>query len=228
MQSRRSGVGREVAAFTVIVALIVAGTVFLWFPPVNLSSSTVRTTTGTPTNDGSNVIVSSGGPGGGTLSSFQTYQELRQFITSNAKSTQQYYQTRNGMGGPPVMFGGGLTTLTTTSTVTAAASTSTTTVAGGAVPGVANAVASGDYTTTNNQVAGVDELDRVKTDGSYLSVATSQSVSIIKAQGNATAIVATIRLPTSNILGISMDAQRLAIIAQASNSASTSLRLYDI
>ncbi len=154
------------------------------------------------------------------MSSFQTYHQLDQFITANAKSAQQ-------SGGPGVFFGGGLfpgmtTTVNGAMTMTTTA-VSTTTVAAGA------AATSSGYTTTNNQVQGVDELDMVKTDGTYLYVASSQTVSIIKAQpANSTTVVSTISLPTSDILGISVAPQRLAVIAQSNVDASVDLRLYDI
>ena len=52
------------------------------------------------------------------------------------------------------------------------------------------------FTTTNDQVQGVDELDIVKTDGTYLYVASSQAVSIIRAYPvNETSVVSTIGLP---------------------------------
>jgi inhibitor of cysteine peptidase len=196
---QRHGVRREELAWAAVLVLIVAGSAFLWFPRNAASNSPVSTTAG------------SAAPG--TLNAFQTYQELHQFITSNAKSTQQY---RTYLGVPGIMDAqAGMTT-----TVTAASTN---------VAGAAAVPATSGFTTTNNQVQGVDELDTVKTDGSYLYVATSQSVSIIKAQpANSTSIVSTIRLPNANIMGIAMVPQRLAVIAQGSASTSINLRLYDV
>ena len=171
MQRVQRGVGRESAVFAAVLVLIVAGSAFLWFPR-DPSTTVVSTTTGTATP--------------GTLSSFQTYQELHQFIVANAKSAQQ---NGYGFGGPGIIMAGGVAQLAipyaNTNAVQSAAS------------------ATPDYTTTNNQVAGVDELDTVKTDGSYLYVASSQSVTIIKAQpAGSTSVVSTIKLPEANILGI--------------------------
>ena len=107
-----------------------------------------------------------------------------------------------------------------TTTAMSTATTMANAAAGSATP---------SFTTTNNQVQGVDELDVVKTDGSYLYVANSQSVSIIKTQpASSTSIVSTISLPTSDILGIALVPQRLAVIAQSNVNASVSLRLYDV
>ena len=53
-------------------------------------------------------------------------------------------------------------------------------VAGPAAP-VASPAPGGDYSGTNVQVAGIDELDTVKTDGSYLYLAGSQDVAIVRA-----------------------------------------------
>jgi inhibitor of cysteine peptidase len=201
------GVGREELAWTVFLVLIVSGAALLWLPRNTASNPPVSTTAGSATP--------------GTLSSFQTYQDLHQFITSNAKSTQQYqqqYQMRNGVvfGGPGIMNAQAGVTMTTTATTTVAA-------------GVAGVPEAPSYTTTNNQVKGVDELDMVKTDGTYLYVANSQSVSIIKAQpASSTSTVATIGLPTSDILGIAMVPQRLAVISQSNVNASVNLRLYDV
>ena len=210
--SQRRGIGREELAWSVFLVMIVAGAAFLWFPRgTNPNPPSVTTTS--PTTTGSAV------PAPGTLSSFQTYQELHQFITSNAKSTQQYEASSGIFMGIPVPgVKNAQGAMTTTATMTAA---STTTVAG--------AAAGSDYTTTNNQVKGVDELDVVKTDGSYLYVASSQSVSIIKAQpADSTAVVSTITMPKAAILGIAMVPQRLAVIARSNVDASVSLRLYDV
>lgn len=203
---QRRGIGREDMAWAAFLVLIVAGAAFLWFPR-NATPTTTVSTSGLPT-------ASNAAPG--TLSSFQTYNELNQFITSNAKSAQQY-------GGPNKLFFGGPVP-GVMNAQGAMTTTATTTVAAGASP-----AANGDYTTTNNQVQGVDELDKVKTDGTYLYVATSQSVSIIKTQpANATSIVAAIHLPNADIMGIAMVPQRLAVIAQGSTGNSISLRLYDV
>ena len=56
-------------------------------------------------------------------------------------------------------------------------------VAGPAAPAapIAGPALGGDYSGTNVQVAGIDELDTVKTDGSYLYLAGSHDVAIVRA-----------------------------------------------
>ena len=162
------------------------------------------------------------------MSSFQTYSELHQFITANAKSVQQYESSLNFpgvmMGGTTTVFAGTTTvqgSMTTTMTVSSA------TTEAGAVP--ASGSTSSGYTTTNDQVQGVDELDTVKTDGTYLYVASSQTVAIIQTQpASSTSILSTIRLPTSEILGIAIAPQRLAVVAQSNLNSSVDVRLYDL
>jgi uncharacterized secreted protein with C-terminal beta-propeller domain len=227
MQSvNRSGVGRDVVVFVAVFSLIVAGTAILALPPRGLSNSTTTTSTNTTsTSIDTNNYTSVANAKPGTLSSFQTYQELHQFIAANAKSAQQrnanYPGVFWGIANPPVAQGAMVTTTVAAGqTVNAIAST---TVAAGASPG------SPSFTTSNVQVQGVDELDKVKTDGVYLYVATSQSISIIKAfPANSAALVSTISLPNHNILGISIAPQRLAVISQSRVNASVDLRLYDL
>src|SRR5438132_12030108 len=112
---QRSGVGREELGWAAVIVLVVAGAAFLSVP---------RSATSTTTSV-SSVSGTGGSLGPGTLNSFQTYQELNQFITSNAKSTQQY-QARSGLswGASGPVFAGG---------VVPPAVASTTTVAGAAV-----------------------------------------------------------------------------------------------
>lgn len=66
---------------------------------------------------------------------------------------------------------------------------------GGDVPvalqqaGVGPGSASGDFSSTNNQVAGVDEADRVRTDGSFLYMLTSDALLVIDADPASLAVV---------------------------------------
>jgi inhibitor of cysteine peptidase len=151
-------------------------------------------------------------PGGSTsiampqnLSAFQSDSQLQQYITSNAKSAQQY--GRWGIG-----FGGGLMFKTLLP-----------------VGGVANgapvlAAVSSDssapsFTQTNVQVQGVDEPDRVKTDGTHLFVSTQNSVSIINAYPpTSAAVLSTLKFPNVNVIGLEMTKDRLMVIDQKSGS----------
>ena len=109
-------------------------------------------------------------PGSGTahavaegLGSFSSYVQLQDFIAANARSAQQYSRRGTWFGQPPMAFGGDLKTLTTLAATSAAAQSTPT------------------FTGTNVQVQGVDEPDRVKTDGTNLFVSTSNAVTILKA-----------------------------------------------
>ena len=201
--------GREELLWAGFLILILAGAALLWLP---------RNTSPTPPVSTTVLPITTTSIGGistpGTLSSFQTYSELNQFITANAKSVQQY---QNSLNFPGVMMGA-----TTTMTMSSATAMTTT------VAAAAGTTTSG-YTTTNKQVQGVDELDTVKTDGSYLYVASSQEVSIIRAQpASSTGVVSIISFPTSNVLGMGLAPQRLAVIAQSNVNDSVQVRLYDV
>jgi inhibitor of cysteine peptidase len=232
MSSRTDG--ENVAILTVILALLLGGGVILSVPYGGPASQTAGPTSGrstlsnAPADDpnaaGTNSRDGVTGPpdtadaAPGTLSSFQTYSELNNFIAANAKSMQQdtaYPGT--------VTIEGGMTSTTTT------VATMTSTFAESASSTVATTSGGPSFTTTNNQVQGVDELDIVKTDGTYLYVASSQAVTIIRAYPvDATSVVSTIDLPNFSVIGISLAPQRLAILGQGLVNSSVSLRLYDI
>ena len=208
-------------AWAVFLVIIFAGTVIVAFPRAaapNTTGSTGGTTTGTTTG-----AMTGGNATQGTLNAFQTYKELGQYITANAKSVQEEVNGLEFGGATMTMVQGPVTmsTVTVTGTMTMAASTTT-------VAGAEASSSTSGYTTTNNQVQGVDELDIVKTDGSYLYVASSQTVSIIKAQGSSTTTVSKITLPTSDIIGIEIQPQRLAVVAQSNLNSSVEIRLYNM
>ncbi len=93
------------------------------------------------------------------LDSFRSYSQLQDFMAANAKSAQQYNRQGTWLGGPLKAFGG------MTATATFAANVAT--PSGPATP---------TFTGTNVQVQGVDEPDRVKTDGTHLFVSTGNAV----------------------------------------------------
>ncbi len=78
------------------------------------------------------------------------------------------------------------------------------------------------YSTTNVQVSGIDELDRVKTDGTYLYVASADTVAIIRAYPpSAMAVVARISMGNSgggtyptvgHVVGLFLNEGRLAVL----------------
>jgi inhibitor of cysteine peptidase len=163
---------------------------------------------GAPTSNGSTSNVVPQG-----LSSFESYSQLQQYVTANAKSAQQY--NRHGVflgggvlnvnGGLPVEFGGQVMALT--ASITSAPS----------------------FTGTNVQVQGVDEPDRVKTDGTHLFVSTQNSVAVINAYPpNSTVILSTLRFKSMNVLGLEIAQSRLMVIGQQNSAVPTvQLLLYD-
>ncbi len=176
----------------------------------------------------------SGNAGPQSLSSFQSYAQLQQYIDANAKSAQQYNRWGIGFGGP-LVFGGVVRD-----------------VNGAMVPGVMTLTASigsvgstPSFTGTNVQVQGVDEPDRVKTDGTHLYVATQDSVSIINAYPpNSTAVLSTLTYANMTVVGLETAQNRLMVIAgppaypiyrimplvaypQYSSTSSVELLLYD-
>ncbi len=165
-------------------------------------------------------------PGGSTaapqgLNAFQSDSQLQQFITANAKSAQQYSRWGIGFGGPVfwngvkgvfTTFGGVTSTVTALATLQASVS---------AVP---------SFTGTNVQVQGVDEPDRVKTDGTHLFVSTQDAVTIINAYPpNSTAVLAKLSFPTMSVLGLETAQDRLMVIGQTNGvTPAVELVLYDV
>ncbi len=162
-------------------------------------------------------MVHPGGPNVATsqgLATFESYYQLQRYIDANAKSAQQY--TGNGVWfggeGLPVFGAPGIATLTVTEASTAS-----------------DVSSSPVFTGTNVQVQGVDELDRVKTDGKYLFVSTGHSVTVISAYPpNSASVLSTLSFPNANILGLELGQNRLAVVNQRnSNSTYIDVLLYD-
>ncbi len=168
-------------------------------------------------------IVSTGGSTPKTalqgLKSFQSYSQLQDYMSANAKSAQQYNMWGVGFGGwGPVVPGAlGAVTFTAEATMTESSATESSI---GNLP---------SYTGTNNQVQGVDELDRVKTDGTHLFVATQDSVALIDAYPpNSTSILSSLSFPSHQMLGLEAAANRLMVLVQTnSGTGGVGLLLYD-
>ena len=95
-----------------------------------------------------------------TVKRFSSYEELKNFVKTNMETASMYY----GYG---VLTDGFAPMMAKTAAV------------GEAVPAVAGG--SEDYSTTNIQVAGVDEADIVKNDGKYIYVVSGKKIVIIDA-----------------------------------------------
>jgi len=146
------------------------------------------------------------------LGSFQSYPQLQGYISTNARSAQQYSRYGTWFGGPAVVFGMAGVSLLTAAT----ASLSTT-------------AAPVSFTGTNVQVQGVDEPDTVKTDGTHLFVLTSDAVTIMNAYPPSSAsVLSTISFQNSNVVGIEITQGRLAVIDQRySNGSYIDILIYN-
>src|SRR5438552_16437121 len=72
------------------------------------------------------------------------------------------------------------------------------------------------HSETNNQVAGVDELDTVKTDGRYIYTVSNNTVVIVRAYPVTNAqLVSRISILNQTIDGIFLNGDRLAIVSEA-------------
>ncbi len=97
---------------------------------------------------------------------------------------------------------------------------------GGVGPGTYSLEGSGDYSGTNVQAAGVDELDFMKTDGTYLYLVSGNNVTIVRAvPPTGMAVVAQIHASelgvdlgpneTLWVGGVFVDGSRLAVVSQS-------------
>ena len=206
MQTKlQGGTRRADAAVFVVIVLTVSAVVAVFSFASN----------GTTPHGGSSPTALSQG-----LASFQNDSQLQKYIDANAKSAQQY--NRNGVlfgGGPGLMIAGGIVPVFGTLTTLAAATASSAT----------SSAAAPAFTGTNVQVQGVDEPDKVKTDGTHLFVSTGTSVKIIDAYPpNSSSVVSTLAFPNAEVLGLEVDQNRLMVIDQRNTNATyVDLLLYD-
>ena len=98
------------------------------------------------------------------FNSFKSRAELAWFLEEKAKVTENNWRVFGGVTG-------GIVSFDSTFAIVASAATAAKSAAQGA----------GDYSTTNIQVAGVDEADVVKTDGTYIYLSKGDTVYIVLA-----------------------------------------------
>jgi uncharacterized secreted protein with C-terminal beta-propeller domain len=124
------------------------------------------------------------------IRTFSSYEELKNFLAANTQGGYYNY------GGGPLdakVFGAR---------------------APNAVPEyVAGSDSGQSYSTTNIQVAGVDEADIVKTDGAYIYVIANNIVYILDANPQSAQVLAKITFNNTNLAGIflSQDSNRLVV-----------------
>ncbi|MBN2541017.1 MAG: beta-propeller domain-containing protein [Bacilli bacterium] len=101
-------------------------------------------------------------PTGENVGHFASYDELKDYLLDNLNSTNYYYNS--GMFGDSVLESTAAFTTTMASSVPAADSTE-----------------QRDYSTTNNQVDGVEEADKILTDGYHIYIASGTTFFIVNA-----------------------------------------------
>ena len=191
---------REAASFVAVVIGMSAGLAIIALAPSGRGSPGDSTVSALPQG----------------LNAFESGSQLQQYIAANAKSAQQYSRWGIGFGGGLVkggiVFGG---VMTMTATLTASAN---------------SVVSVPSFTGTNVQVQGVDEPDRVKTDGTHLFVSTQNSVAIINAYPpNSTAVLSKLSFPNADVLGLEIAQGRLLVIDQKNGGTpAVELILYDV
>src|SRR6266540_3190926 len=129
------------------------------------------------------------------MAQFGSYAELIRFIQAEPSVCSPTIVPRPLAIGTPVKgINPDLGTVTTTLT-----------------PNSANSV----YSTTNVQVQGVDELDTVKTDGTYIYTITNNRLTIVKAYPTAEAGVVSRIAPNGTLTGVFIYGNNLVLIGGA-------------
>jgi uncharacterized secreted protein with C-terminal beta-propeller domain len=124
--------------------------------------------------------------GGGQISTFASYKELQEFVKTNAG----YKQFQWGFSGGDVRL------------------------APAGAEGSANVPSVTDFSTTNIQVAGVDEADIVKTDGEYIYLVSGNKTVIAKAYPPEQAQVLSEIELEGTIVGIFINGNRLVVFEE--------------
>jgi uncharacterized secreted protein with C-terminal beta-propeller domain len=222
--SRRRGAADRTPVLFVAIVLVLAAAI--GFVPSLTSNGTISSSASSPSFNAHS----------GPLRSFQNISQLQEFMAANAKSAQEYdaYGGSSFIGGPAMLVGG-FVTMTGTFT-----STATMAVAGTAtdLQSAVTSASSPSFTGTNVQVQGVDEPDIVKTDGTHLFVASTDSgsspaggsaITIIQAYPPiSNAVLSTVSL-SGQVIGIEIAQDRLMVIDQGytNNTTYIGLLLYN-
>ena len=134
------------------------------------------------------------------MATFSSYEELTEFLKNNTQpqSTYASLYTPNFVAITPFALAASASAASSSSNQ--GESTGTT-----------------QYSSTNVQVAGVDEADTVKTDGEYIYLVTGNNVSILRAYPTDQAqLVSTITISNITPVGIFVSGDRLAVLGTQS------------
>jgi uncharacterized secreted protein with C-terminal beta-propeller domain len=196
----------SVGILMLVAVLVLAGCKVI--PPTGPGTGGTGTTGGTGGTGSTGTTLTQGTYSSGALfdptveltaKSFKTEKEFTDFVKKNAGGSYNYYY--GGMRGGVMMDSMKLS------------SSIAPTAAGAAESNAAVQVNAeeGGYSTTNNQVRGVDEGDIMKTDGNYIYTVTGNTVFIIKAYpGKDAEIVSTIKFK-SQPQGLFINGNKLAV-----------------
>jgi uncharacterized secreted protein with C-terminal beta-propeller domain len=138
---------------------------------------------------------------------FTSYQELHSFILTKSCNSTEVRNLYNPTPAPviPDTKMNSLNTGGPSATVTATGAISTFSVSTTATP---------SHSQTNAQVAGVDELDTVKNDGTYIYTITNDTVAIVLAYPfNEAKLLAHVSV-NGSLQGIFVDGNRLVVVSQ--------------
>jgi inhibitor of cysteine peptidase len=134
--------------------------------------------------------------GDNQISQFSSYAQLQQFVQNNAGYKEFYYGVADG----------GIRLFSPSAESNALVP----------VPGVIAGDSGAGYSGTNIQVAGVDEVDIVKTDGEYIYLASGNKTIIVKAYpANEAQIVSQIE-SAGRVIGIFVNGDRLVVFEEES------------
>jgi uncharacterized secreted protein with C-terminal beta-propeller domain len=134
-------------------------------------------------------------------------EEIRTKI-GQAVKIASLWQLKTLLSGSIERYGANTITKDATVQPAAPASPGTTTGEGGSSEAVEIAP---DYSSTNEQVAGINEADVVKTDGNFIYVASGNVVSIVKAASGVMTVVDTIKMPVNTQTGNNLSISELYI-----------------
>jgi len=135
---------------------------------------------------------------------FSSYQELERFLLTRSQCGPSYlpqYGRQVDLYGQPAP---------------GPASPASWNTLGSAAQSSSSVSSAPSHSETNNQVAGVDELDTVKTDGQYIYTVSNNTVVIVSAYPVTNAqLVSRISILNQTIDGIFLSGNRLAIVSEA-------------
>ena len=140
---------------------------------------------------------------------FTSYQELHSFIFTKSCNSTEVRTLYNPTPAPVIqntdMNGLNIGGFTGSVSTTATSGTSTVSISTSATP---------SHSETNAQVAGVDELDTVKNDGTYIYTVTNNTVAIVLAYPVTEARLLAHVSVNGSLQGIFVDGNRLVVVSQ--------------